>query len=74
MAAAIVAVFVPTNSRDDPGYKPEWDIIRRNAVVTDKDRAELAYLEQRHQDGTLTAAEEQQLLPLLARVRGLHLP
>ncbi|RZJ57565.1 MAG: hypothetical protein EOO55_03110 [Hymenobacter sp.] len=74
MAATIVAVFVPTNSRDDPGYKPEWDIIRRNAVVTDKDRAELAYLEQRHQDGTLTAAEEQQLLPLLARVRGLHMP
>lgn len=72
-AAAIVAVFVPTNSRDDPGYKPEWDIIRRNAVVTDKDRAELAYLEQRQQDGTLTAAEEEQLLPLLARVRGLHL-
>ena len=61
-AAAIVAVFVPTNSRDDPGYKPEWDIIRRNAAinatVTDKDRAELAYLEQRHQDGTLSAAEE----------------
>jgi hypothetical protein len=64
-AAAIVAVFVPTNSRDDPGYKPEWDIIWRNAAinatVTDKDRAELAYLEQRHQDGTLSAAEEQQL-------------
>jgi hypothetical protein len=68
-----LAVFVPTNSRDDPGYKPEWDIIRRNAVVTDKDCAELAYLEQRHQDGTLTAGEEQQRLALLARVRGLHL-
>jgi hypothetical protein len=72
-AAAILAVFVPTNSRDDPGYKPEWDLIRRNAVVTDKDRSELAYLEQRHQDGTLNASEEQQLLALLARVRGLHL-
>jgi len=30
-------------------------------------------LEQRHQTGTLTAGEEQQLLALLARVRGLHL-
>lgn len=72
-AAAIVAVFVPTNSRDDPGYKPEWDFIRRHAAATQKDRADLAYLEQRHQAGTLTAGEEQQLLALLARVRGLHL-
>lgn len=73
IVATAVAVLVPTNSPDDPGYKSEWDLIRRNAPLTDKDRAELAYLEQRHEEGTLTAAEEQQLLGLLARVRGMHL-
>ena len=72
-AAAALAVLVPTNSRDDSGYQSEWDYIRRNTPPTDKDRAELADLEQRHQNGTLTAQEEAHLLALLARVRGLRL-
>ncbi|WP_052732735.1 type VI secretion system tube protein TssD [Hymenobacter terrenus] len=71
--AAAVAVLVPTNSRDDPGYQSEWDFIRRNTPPTDKDRAELADLERRHADGTLTADEEAHLLALLARVKGLRL-
>ncbi|WP_052732324.1 type VI secretion system tube protein TssD [Hymenobacter terrenus] len=74
--AAAVAVLVPTNSRDDPGYQSEWDFIRRNTPPTDRDRAELADLERRHADGTLTADEEAHLLALLAllaRVKGLRL-
>ncbi|WP_046245066.1 hypothetical protein [Hymenobacter terrenus] len=71
--AAAVAVLVPTNSRDDPGYQSEWDFIRRNTPPTDKDRAELADLERRHADGTLTKDEEVHLLALLARVKGLRL-
>ena len=74
LAVAIaVAVLVPTNSRDDPGYKPEWDFLRRQAEDSTKAAAELARLEQHYRDGTLTADEEQKLLELLARVRGLHL-
>jgi hypothetical protein len=60
--AAAVAVLIPTNSRDDPGYRSEWDFIRRNTPPTDKDRAELADLEQRHAAGMLTAEEEAHLL------------
>jgi hypothetical protein len=71
--AAALAVFVPTNSRNDPGYQSEWDMARQYLPLTDKDRTELAVLEQRHADGTLTAGEEAHLLALLARVKGLHL-
>lgn len=49
---AAVAVLVPTNSKNDPGYQSEWDMARQHLPLTDKDRAELAVLEQRHADGT----------------------
>lgn len=71
--AAAIATLIPTNSKDDPGYRSEWDFIRRHTPPTDKDRAELADLERRHEAGTLTAEEEQHLLALLARVKGLRL-
>ena len=72
-AAAALAVFIPTNSKTDPGYQSEWDMVRQHLPLTNKDQAELALLEQRHADGDLTAGEEQHLLALLARVKGLHL-
>jgi hypothetical protein len=71
--AAALATLLPTNSPDDPGYQSEWDLIRRYTPPTDKDRAELADLERRHAEGTLTAEEEAHLLALLARVKGLYL-
>jgi hypothetical protein len=78
--AAALATLLPTNSPDDPGYQSEWDLIRRYAPPTDKDRAELADLERRHAEGTLTAEEEAHLLALLPRIPALlpvlpgHLP
>ena len=71
--AAALATLLPTNSPDDSGYQSEWDLIRRYTPPTNKDRAELADLERRHVEGTLTAEEEAHLLALLARVKGLHL-
>lgn len=63
-------LLIPTNGKDDPGYRSEWDFIRRHTPPTDKDRAELADLVARHEAGTLPAEEEQHLLALLARIRG----
>lgn len=73
--ATLVAVLIPANDADSPGYQSEKDLFKRlhNIPLTDKDRAELADLEQRHANGTLTPNEEGHLLALLARVKGLHL-
>lgn len=46
-APALTAAFVLwlRNSRDDPGYKSEWDLNKLTQAPTDQDRARLAYLE-----------------------------
>jgi hypothetical protein len=66
MTAALV--LMPTNSRDDPGYKPEWDIGRRL-----QEKGRLAYLENEHEHRQLTTTEEAELLDLLAKVKGVRL-
>ncbi|WP_375418566.1 hypothetical protein [uncultured Hymenobacter sp.] len=70
MTAALV--FMSNNSRDDPGYKSEWDFGRLSQVPTDKDRARLAYLEAEREHRALTS-EEDELVTLLAVVRKVHL-
>ena len=72
LVATVVAVFVPANDADAPGYQSEKDLLKQlhRIPLTDKDRAELADLEQRHAAGTLTPNEESHLLALLARARG----
>jgi len=71
LAPAITAalLLLPTNSRDDPGYKPEWDIGKLTQLPTDKDYARLDYLEAERERRTLSEAEEDELAGLLALVR-----
>ncbi|MGI4735330.1 MAG: type VI secretion system tube protein TssD [Janthinobacterium lividum] len=62
-------VLTPTNSRDDDGYKSEWDMGKLTQLPTDKDRARLDYLEKERESRTLSEAEEDELATLLALVR-----
>jgi hypothetical protein len=68
-------VLTPTNSPDDPGYKSEWDMIRRNArrgTPLTKDQIRLINLEHLLEERGLTEAEEAEMIALLAKVRGIH--
>ena len=62
-------VLTPTNSRDDDGYKAEWDMGKLTQNPTDKDRARLDYLEKENEGRPLSDAEEDELASLLALVR-----
>ena len=68
-ALTAMLVFTPTNSRDDDGYKAEWDLSRLTQAPTDKDRARLAYLEAEQAQRALTNTEADELASLLAVVR-----
>jgi len=62
-------VLTPTNSRDDDGYKSEWDLGKLTQNPTDKDRARLEYLENEREGRVLSDAEDDELASLLAIVR-----
>jgi hypothetical protein len=62
-------VLTPTNSRDDDGYKSEWDLGKLTQNPTDKDRARLDYLEKEREERALSDVEEDELASLLAVVR-----
>jgi hypothetical protein len=71
-------LLTPTNnSRDDPGYASEWELYRRNQAPFNPltpDQLRLAQLERLQEQGDLTAAEEVELLALLGKVKGIHVP
>ena len=66
-------LLTPTNRKDDPGDKSEWDLNKLYQAPTDKDRARLAYLEQEREHRALTEAEEGELVTLLVLVRKIYL-
>ena len=68
-ALTAALVLTPTNSRDDDGYKAEWNLNKMMQAPTDKDRARLAYLEAEQAQRALTDTEADELASLLAVVR-----
>ena len=67
--ALTAALLLPTNSRDDDGYKSEWDLSKLTQTPTNKDRARLDYLEAERERRSLSEAEADELASLLAIVR-----
>ncbi len=68
-------LLTPTNSKDDPGYKSEWDLYRRNSrrlTPLTKDQIRLINLEHLLAERGLTTAEEAEMIVLLAKVRGIY--
>lgn len=71
-------LLTPTNSPDDPGYASEWELYRRNnhpdspiPLPPPPDKVRLAQLERALAAQTLTAQEEDELISLLAKVKGI---
>lgn len=69
VAAVMLAVFIPTNNPDAYDYDRAYSYL--NSLTPEQVRRDLAALEQRYLAGPLT--EHEQLLALLAKVRGLYL-
>ena len=68
-ALTAALLLLPTNSREDDGYKSEWDLSKLTQAPTDKDRARLDYLEAEQARRSLTDDEADELASLLAVVR-----
>ncbi len=74
-AASLTAglVLTPANDPNAPGYDAEKDFSRDHPTLPpDPDAFRLAELEARHAAGTLTAAEEAEMIALLAKVKGVR--
>ena len=74
-AASLTAglVLTPANDPNAPGYDAEKNLTRDHPVLPpDPDAFRLAELEAKREQGTLSAAEQAELIALLAKVRGIR--